>query len=277
MPKNRPSRAQARNERQNLRSRRRDDTALMRLAATNDNAAEPATKARTAPVQPLNDAQRRYDAAMRSGDIVFGIGPAGTGKTWLAAMRAAEAMKDGVIEKIIVTRPAVEAGENLGFLPGELDEKYEPYFRPVRDALVQAFGSTHLEYLIRVGKVEARPLALLRGASIDNAWIIADEMQNATRTQFKLLLTRGGEGTKFIVNGDPKQTDLPAGQSGLADAVYRLGRVKGIEIVRFGKEDIVRSGLTQRVVEAYEDGAANDDEIAVENALEGLPFMQRRA
>lgn len=248
----------------------------MRLAATNDNDATPSTKARTAPVQPLNDAQRRYDAAMRSADITFGIGPAGTGKTWLAAMRAGEAFKAGVIDKIIVTRPAVEAGENLGFLPGELEEKYEPYFRPVRDALVQAFGSAHFEYLVRVGKIEARPLALLRGASIDNAWIIADEMQNATRTQFKLLLTRGGEGTKFIVNGDPKQTDLPAGQSGLADAVKRLGGVKGITVVKFGKEDIVRSGLTQRVVEAYEDGPAGEDELAVERAIADLPFMQNR-
>lgn len=274
----RSSRTAARNERKSAKGRRRDDTALMRLAATNDNDAKPAAKARTAPVHPLNDAQRRYDAAMKSDDIVFGIGPAGTGKTWFAAMRAAEAMKEGVIDKIIITRPAVEAGESLGFLPGELEEKYEPYFRPVREALVQAFGSTHLEYLIRNGKIEARPLALLRGASIDNAWIIADEMQNATRTQFKLLLTRGGEGTKFIVNGDPRQTDLPGGQSGLADAVKRLGKVRGIGVIRFGKEDIVRSGLTQRVVEAYEDGeAANDDEKAFEEAFQGLPLLQRRA
>lgn len=273
----RSTRSAARIERKSVKSRRRDDTALMRLAATNDSDAMPATKARTIPVQPLNDAQRCYDAAMRSSEIVFGIGPAGTGKTWLAAMRAAEAMKEGIIDKIIITRPAVEAGESLGFLPGELEEKYEPYFRPVREALVQAFGSTHLEYLIRVGKIEARPLALLRGASIDNAWIIADEMQNATRTQFKLLLTRGGEGTKFIVNGDPRQTDLPNGQSGLADAVNRLKRVKGIEVVIFGKEDIVRSGLTQRVVEAYEGSeAANENEVAFNDAIADLPFMQSR-
>lgn len=211
-------------------------------------------------VKPLNDAQRRYDAAMRSGEVIFGVGPAGTGKTWLAAMRAAEMLDKGVIEKIIVTRPAVEAGEKLGFLPGELDEKYEPYFRPVRDAFEKYFGSGKTEYLIRTGKIEARPLALLRGASIDNAWIIADEMQNATRTQFKLLLTRGGKGTKFVVNGDPRQTDLPRGQSGLMDAVRRLEHVQGIETVLFDKSDIVRSGLTQRIVEAFEDdGAVNDN------------------
>ena len=272
----RPARSSARHERQDKRTHRRDDTALMRLAATNDNDARPATKARTAPVQPLNDAQRRYDAAMRSADIVFGIGPAGTGKTWLAAMRAGEALKAGVIDKIIITRPAVEAGENLGFLPGELEEKYEPYFRPVREALVQSLGSAHLEYLIRAGKIEPRPLALLRGASIDGAWILADEMQNATRTQFKLLLTRGGEGTKFIVNGDPRQTDLPKGQSGLADAISRLGRVRGIEVVKFTTGDIVRSGLTQRVVAAYENGEETADEVEVEAAMADLPFMQGR-
>lgn len=268
MTKRPPSKFAARQERQNVRSRRRDDTALMRLAAINDNDASPATKSRTAPVQPLNDAQRNYDAAMRSADVVFGVGPAGTGKTWLAAMRAGEAFKAGVIDKIIVTRPAVEAGESLGFLPGELEEKYEPYFRPVRDALVQSFGSAHLEYLIRAGKVEARPLALLRGASIDNAWIIADEMQNATQTQFKLLLTRGGEGTKFIINGDPRQTDLPRGQSGLLRVIDKLLAVKGVEIVTFTKRDIVRSGLTQRIVEAFEtDDDNEDDDIGLRNML----------
>jgi phosphate starvation-inducible PhoH-like protein len=272
----RPARSSARHKRQDKRTHWRDDTALMRLAATNDNDARPATKARTAPVQPLNDAQRRYDAAMRTADIVFGIGPAGTGKTWLAAMRAGEALKAGVIDKIIITRPAVEAGENLGFLPGELEEKYEPYFRPVREALVQSLGSAHLEYLMRAGKIEPRPLALLRGASIDGAWILADEMQNATRTQFKLLLTRGGEGTKFIVNGDPRQTDLPKGHSGLADAISRLGRVRGIEVVKFTTGDIVRSGLTQRVVEAFENGEDTADEVEVEAAMADLPLMQGR-
>lgn len=175
-----------------------------------------------------------------------------THNTWLAAMRAAQMLDDRAIEKIIVTRPAVEAGESLGFLPGELEEKYEPYFRPVRDALVQYFGASHMENLIRLGKIEARPLALLRGASIDNAWIIADEMQNATVTQLKLLLTRGGKNVKFIVNGDLRQIDLPHGKSGLYEATKRLEKVEGIQVVRFERADIVRSGLTQRVVEAFE-------------------------
>lgn len=212
----------------------------------------PPIKARKAPVLPLNPAQQRYDDAMREAEIVFGIGPAGTGKTWLAAMRAAEAMKSGAADRIVVTRPAVEAGESLGFLPGELDEKYAPYFRPVQEALAEAFGQSHLEYLIKVGKIEARPLALLRGASINRAWVIADEAQNMTLPQFKLLLTRGGEGTKFIVNGDPRQTDLPPGASGLLPAIDILSGVEGVQVVHFGRGDIVRSGLTQRVVEAFE-------------------------
>lgn len=248
-----PMKSGSRATRRNERSRVRDEKkGVFRMDATPADA-RPATPARKAPIRPLNDAQKRYDAAMKSAEIVFGIGPAGTGKTWLAAMRAAEKLDNGLIDRIIVTRPAVEAGENLGFLPGELEEKYEPYFRPVREALVQYFGSTKTEYLIRTGTIEARPLAHLRGASIDRAVVIADEMQNATKNQFKLLLTRGGEGTTFVVNGDPAQTDLPLAQSGLADVSHILGRIQGVEVVTFDRGDIVRSGLTQRVVEAFED------------------------
>lgn len=255
MPKPRKSVArQARNDR---RQTRRNHDGLHQMAA-NDFDVKPKIKARTEPVVPLNNAQKRYDGAIKSADVTFGIGPAGTGKTWFAAMRAGEAYDNGLIDKIIVTRPAVEAGENLGFLPGELEEKYDPYFRPVREALVQHFGEGKFEYMVKAGIIEARPLALLRGSSIDRAWIIADEMQNATRTQFKMLLTRGGKGTKFIVNGDPKQTDLPAGQSGLADAVQRLANKPGIRAVRFTADDIVRSGLTQIVVQAYEDSKGED-------------------
>ena len=213
----------------------------------------PASKPNLEPVKALNDAQRHYDAAMHSSDIVFGIGPAGTGKTWLAAVRAADLLREGLIEKIIVTRPAVEAGEGLGFLPGELEEKYEPYFRPVRDALVERLGSSHVDYLIRAGKIEARPLEFLRGATIKNSWLIADEMQNATKTQMKMLLTRIGEGAKFIINGDPRQCDLAhLSDSGLTDAVERLAKADRIKTVRFTREDIVRHGLVQVIVEAYE-------------------------
>lgn len=226
-----------------------------RLDAVDDNTLPaPPIRARRTAVRPLNEAQQRYDDAIRTSEIIFGVGPSGSGKTWFAAMRAAEAVKAGHCEKIVVTRPAVEAGESLGFLPGELDEKYQPYFRPVEDALVEAFGRSHLDNLIRNGKVEARPLGLLRGASIAGAFVIADEMQNASLPQFKLLLTRGGDGTKFVVNGDPRQTDLPLGASGLLPAIDILSGVEGVQVVHFGRGDIVRSGLTQRVVEAFEDG-----------------------
>jgi phosphate starvation-inducible protein PhoH and related proteins len=204
-------------------------------------------------LKPLTEAQAQYDSAINSSLITFGIGPAGTGKTWWAAMRAAEALKAGRIQKIIVTRPAVEAGENMGFLPGDMNEKYEPYFRPVKDAFEEYFGSSHLEYLMKSGIIEARPLAFLRGATIKDTWLIADEMQNATATQFKLLLTRIGHNAKFIVNGDPTQCDLTGQQkSGLNDAVRRLSRVHSISIVRFERSDIVRSGICQDIVEAYE-------------------------
>lgn len=258
------SKSAARVDRRSKRSR--NDEALMRLVQ-NDEILKPATKPRAGHISPLNDAQRRYDAAIRSSEIIFGIGPAGTGKTWLAAMRAAEMLKNKSIEKIVVTRPAVEAGERLGFLPGELDEKFEPYFRPVRDAFGEFFGSTTLEYLIKVGKIEARPLALLRGATIKNAWLIADEMQNATKTQFKMLLSRIGENAKFVVNGDPRQSDLPAGTSGLMDAVGRLKSITGVKLVEFTKADIVRSGLCQAVVEAYDDDPADNDNTGVLRTL----------
>lgn len=241
------SKAAARQDRRSKRAR--NDEALMRLVSQDIRKAP--TPARNQAVKPLNDAQRAYDAAIRSADLIFGIGPAGTGKTWLATMRAAEAFKDKRIEKIVLTRPAVEAGESLGFLPGELEEKYEPYIRPVHDALEEAFGSSHLEYLLKSGKIEARPLAFLRGSTLKNCWVIADEMQNATVPQFKMLLSRIGENAKFIVNGDPDQTDLAAG-SGLLDAVKRLERLDEVALVRFTHGDIVRSGLCAKIIAAYE-------------------------
>lgn len=203
-------------------------------------------------IAPLNDAQREYDAAIRTSQVIFGVGPAGTGKTWFAAMRAAEALDKGEIEKIIITRPAVEAGESLGFLPGELEEKYEPYIRPVRDALEEYFGKGRLEYLLKNETIEARPLAYIRGSTIKNAWLLADEMQNATTAQFKMLLSRIGENAKFIVNGDPRQSDLPRDTSGLMNAQRKLAHVEGITSVEFFNEDIVRSGICQAIVEALE-------------------------
>lgn len=250
----------ARQERRDKRARLRNDEPLMRLVKEEQVFVRSPTRGRETLIKPLNGAQRAYDAAIKSAGIVFGIGPAGTGKTYFAAMRAAEALKAGVIDRIVVTRPAVEAGESLGFLPGELDEKYEPYFRPVRDALEESFGSSHLEYLIKIGIIEARPLALLRGSTIKGAWLIADEMQNATKTQFKMLLSRIGDNAKFIVNGDPRQSDLEPGKSGLLDAVRRLRSVNGVEIVTFTREDIVRSGLCADVVAAYDDQGDDEEE-----------------
>jgi phosphate starvation-inducible protein PhoH and related proteins len=213
-------------------------------------------KSRTKEIVALTDAQRHYDAAIQSKLITFGIGPAGTGKTWLAATRAAEALKVGVIKQIIVTRPALEAGEKLGFLPGEIDEKYEPFFRPVRDALAETLGSGPLEYYLKAGVVEARPLSYLRGATLKDCWVIADEMQNSTRTEMKLLLTRFGENAKFIINGDETQCDLPdPSRSGLMDAVQRLRSNPQIGLVEFTVADIVRHGIVRDIIEAYSSAA----------------------
>lgn len=246
MPKPRPA---ARQTRRDERSRNRSDS---RLHAAADFSLPIVAKPRVKPVRPMNDAQHDYYDAIRTAEITFGVGPAGTGKTWLAAMMAAEALEAGEIERIVVTRPAVEAGESLGFLPGELHEKYEPYLRPVRDALEEKFGAGKFNYLMEHGRIEARPLGLIRGATVKNAWLIADEMQNASVKQFKMLLSRIGEGSKFVINGDPRQTDLPAGQSGLMDAVKRLGKVPGIRMVNFTSKDIVRSGMCMKIIQAYE-------------------------
>lgn len=209
-------------------------------------------KPRTEPVIPLTESQEIYDEAFRDNKVVFGVGPAGTGKTWFAAMRAARALDNGEIDRIIVTRPVVEAEESMGFLPGDLQEKYEPYLRPVKEALEEYFGSGKLEYLLRKGLIEPRPMAFLRGATLKNCWVIADEMQNATDNQFKLLLTRFGQNAKFIINGDPTQTDLPIGKSGLLRTIKRLDNLDDIETVEFERQDIVREGLVQEIVEAFE-------------------------
>lgn len=243
------TRQERREERRMGRSGQRRDM----TAANIDQPPRQRVKPRTEPIVPLTEAQALYDDAFASKKIVFGIGPAGTGKTWFAAMRAAQAWDAGEIERIIVTRPVVEAEEKLGFLPGDLMEKYEPYLRPVKDALEEYFGSGHLEYLLRVGIIEPRPLGFLRGATLKNCWLIADEMQNATVGQHKLLLTRFGEGAKFIINGDPSQVDIPASQSGLINAVHRLRNIRAVSSVRFKREDIVREGIVQDIVAAYED------------------------
>jgi phosphate starvation-inducible PhoH-like protein len=159
----------------------------------------------------------------------------------------------GEIDKIVLTRPAESAEEEMGHLPGELEEKYDPYLRPVKEALEEYFGTGHLEYLLRNKIVEAIPLGFMRGATLKNAWVIADEMQNATKGQIKMFLTRFGENAKFVVNGDPKQVDIDAYKSGLMDAVQRTAHIDAIKFIQFTKDDIVREGLVQEIVEAYEE------------------------
>jgi len=202
-------------------------------------------------LKPLTLNQRVYDKSISHNVITFATGPAGTGKSWYATVKFAEMLKAGLIERIIITRPAVEAGESLGFLPGELDEKFDPYFRPLRDALEESLGSSHLEYLIRAKIVEARPLGLLRGSTFKNAAIVFDEAQNATPSQMKMFLTRIGENCKVVVNGDIRQSDIQ-GVSGLSDALRRLREVDGVGRVEFETQDIVRSGICRAIVIAYD-------------------------
>jgi phosphate starvation-inducible PhoH-like protein len=211
-------------------------------------------RASEAPVIALNDAQRAYDNAIATSTITFGVGPAGTGKTWLAAIRAADALKNREIERLYITRPAVEAGENLGFLPGTLDDKYAPYLLPVREALEERLGSGQLEYLLRKNIIMPRPIAYMRGTTFKNSWLIFDEAQNATPTQMKLVLSRIGQGAKFIVNGDIRQSDI-SGKSGLEDAIRRLRGVDSLSICTFTNADIVRSGMCQAIIERYEEAA----------------------
>lgn len=197
--------------------------------------------------------QRQYVMAIRQNDLVFGIGPAGTGKTYLAVVMAVNALKNGQVNKIILTRPAVEAGESLGFLPGDLKEKVDPYLRPLYDALNDILGSEHTQRLIERGTIEIAPLAYMRGRTLDDAFVILDEAQNTTHAQMKMFLTRLGFGSKMVITGDQTQIDLPKGaKSGLVAAENILLGVKGISFVFLEQSDVVRHPLVGRIVEAYE-------------------------
>lgn len=204
-------------------------------------------------LRPKTLGQKRYIDAIKSQDIVFGIGPAGTGKTYLAMAMAITAFKNKEVDRIILTRPAVEAGESLGFLPGDLQEKVDPYLRPIYDALFEIMGYDTYSKLIEKGIIEVAPLAYMRGRTLDNAYIILDEAQNTTNEQMKMFLTRLGYGSKAIITGDITQIDLPKGRkSGLATIYSILKEVKGIEFVNFTSSDVVRHPLVQRIVDAYE-------------------------
>ncbi len=243
----RPDRSKARQDRKSVRGK--DHGSL--LALVRDEVRRKPVRAARAPLVALTDTQRHYGAAIRASRVILGIGPAGTGKTWYAAALAAEALAAGEIEKIIVTRPAIEAGESLGFLPGDVEEKYAPYFRPVREALEERLGSGQVEYMIKAGVIEARPLAYLRGSTLKDCWVLADEMQNTTPAQMKMFLTRIGERSTFIINGDIGQKDI-GGKSGLEDAANRLANLRMVSVIRFTAADIVRDPMCQAIAEAYE-------------------------
>lgn len=205
------------------------------------------------PLRPKTLGQKRYLDAIRSHDVVFGIGPAGTGKTYIAMANAVKAFKEKEVNRIILTRPAVEAGENLGFLPGDLQMKVDPYLRPLYDALFEILGQDAFGKYLEKGLIEVAPLAYMRGRTLDNAYVILDEAQNTTNEQMKMFLTRLGYGSKAIITGDVTQIDLPRGkQSGLKTVLHILDGVKGVDIIRLGRTDIVRHPLVQRIIEAYE-------------------------
>lgn len=212
------------------------------------------------PIKPKTLGQANYAKAIKSYDIVFGIGPAGTGKTYIAVALAASAFKNKEIEKIILTRPAVEAGEKLGFLPGDLQEKVDPYLRPLYDALYDILGRENAARLKEKEVIEVIPLAYMRGRTFDNAFIILDEAQNTTKEQMKMFLTRLGFGSKVVVTGDITQTDLPRGKkSGLKQAMQILDNVKGIKFCFLNARDVVRHDLVRRIIEAYEKNKDDDD------------------
>jgi phosphate starvation-inducible PhoH-like protein len=204
-------------------------------------------------VTPKTTGQKRYVEAIRAHDIVFGIGPAGTGKTYLAMAMAVAHLKEGKASRIILTRPAVEAGEALGFLPGDLYEKIEPYLRPLHDALHDMLPPEEIQKHMERGVIEIAPLAYMRGRTLNNAFVILDEAQNSTAEQMFMFLTRLGLGSKAVITGDVTQIDLPANRkSGLIEARHALKDVPGIGFAEFSRKDVVRHPLVQRIIEAYE-------------------------
>lgn len=202
-------------------------------------------------VVPKNYAQETYLTSLMTNQITFAVGPAGTGKSYIATSYAAEQLFYKRVDKIILTRPAVEAGESMGFLPGELQEKYAPYLAPFRDVLDDQLGKTFVEYCIKTGSIEPVPIGFMRGRTFRNAIVLIDEAQNCTPGQMKLILSRIGENCQMIIDGDTSQKDID-GPSGLDDAITRLGGLKGIEVVKFLNADIVRSGLCRQIIQAYD-------------------------
>jgi phosphate starvation-inducible protein PhoH and related proteins len=208
---------------------------------------------RKRPVRARTAAQDAYIRALRRHALVFGVGPAGTGKTWLAVAHAVQLFERKEVDRIILSRPAVEAGERLGFLPGDVREKVDPYLRPIYDALYDLMDARIVERAIETTEIEIAPLAFMRGRTLSNAVVILDEAQNTTAMQMKMFLTRLGENSRMIITGDPSQVDLPSGQiSGLAEATRLLKNVEGIGIVSYTAADVIRHELVARIVEAYD-------------------------
>ena len=204
-------------------------------------------------IAPRGPTQAQYIKALRNHDLVFGLGPAGTGKTYLAVAMAVDMLMSGAVERIVLSRPAVEAGERLGFLPGDLREKVDPYLRPLYDALYDMLPGEQVTRRLESGDIEIAPLAFMRGRTLANAYVILDEAQNTTPVQMKMFLTRLGENSRMAVTGDLSQIDLPPGaQSGLADALETLADVEGVVAVSFTEADVVRHGLVARIVGAYD-------------------------
>lgn len=205
-------------------------------------------------VKPKTANQRKLVKESEKNDLVFAVGPAGTGKSYTAVALAVRALKNKEVRRIILTRPAVEAGEHLGFLPGDLKEKLDPYLQPLYDALRDMIPAEKLKEMLEEGTIQIAPLAFMRGRTLDRAFVILDEAQNATKSQFKMFLTRMGKSAKFIINGDETQVDLPRNQqSGLTQAISLLSNFKGISIVRFDEKDVIRHDLVKKIIIAYKD------------------------
>jgi len=211
---------------------------------------QPVIKRNTQPLAPKTENQKRYINAIKSFKVVFGVGPAGTGKTYCAASIAAEKLESKAIERVIITRPAVEAGESFGFIPGSLDEKYLPYLTPFLDVFEEKLGKSYTEYLIKRNVIKAVPLAFMRGLSFRDSFIMLDEAQNVTPAQMKMFLTRIGENCTVIIDGDEAQIDIN-GRSGLTDAIERISYIPSVKVIRFDEEDIVRSSLVKEIIKSY--------------------------
>ena len=229
------------------------DAAVRFARSGGDGVDEQGIRTRRRTVQARSPGQRAYLAALGERDMVFALGPAGSGKTYLAVAMGVSLLLAGKVERIVLSRPAVEAGERLGFLPGDMREKIDPYLRPLYDALHDMMPAEQIANRLESGEIEIAPLAFMRGRTLSHCYVILDEAQNTTPMQMRMFLTRLGEGSRMVITGDPSQTDLPGGQkSGLADAVETLEEVNGVRFVRLGAKDVVRHDLVTRIVEAYD-------------------------